>query len=253
LGDAVGRLGELAAREDVARLELDELGELLLPTEQLAAEAHLGDAKLLALVDVDGDLDALLVGRDRHLRRLDRELEIAAIEIERAQCFEVARELLARILVVLRIPGEPAGRGQPHLVEQLLLAVCPASDEADRRDARVRALLDRERDADAIALERRNRRRDLYAVLAAREVLALELLLGALEHGAIEDARLGQALVAQRLAQRVAIELLRSGDVDRRDRGALLDVHDEDVAFGPEPHGSIAPHVDLTHDSASTL
>src|SRR5690606_19000666 len=122
-----------------------------------------------------------------------------------------------------------------------LLAYCTASGEACRGTARVDVVFVRERDADAIALERRNRRRDLYAVLAAREVLALELLLGALEHGAIEDARLGQALVAQRLAQRVAIELLRSGDVDRRDRGALLDEHDEDVAFGLEPHVAKEP------------
>ena len=44
--------------------------------------------------------------------------------------------------------------------------------------------------------------------MAARDVLALQFLLGAIERRAVEDARLGDADVLQRLLQRVVVEFL---------------------------------------------
>jgi hypothetical protein len=63
----------------------------------------------------DGDEDLLAVGRDRDLRRLDVELEIAAVEVVGAQRLQVGGELLLRVLVVLGEPREPAGVRELHL------------------------------------------------------------------------------------------------------------------------------------------
>src|SRR5690606_23425365 len=232
LGNPLGRVGQLAAREHVAGLELHQRLEVVLAAEQLAAEADARHPVELALVDVDGDLDAVLLGRNGNLRRLDVELQVAAVEVERAQRLEVTGELLARVLVGLRVPREPGRRGEPHLVEQALGGERLVADEPDRGDSCRIAFLDRQRDADAVAFERSDRRRNADRVLAARQVLALDLLLGALEDRTVEDARLGQPLLAQHALERVGVELLGAADVDRRDRRALLDVDDEHVALG---------------------
>ena len=73
---------------------------------------------------------------------------------------------------------------------------------------------DREGDVDAVALLRRHRRHDLGAVEAARQVLALELLLGAVERAPVEEQAFGEAEVLQRLDQRVLVELLDADEVD---------------------------------------
>jgi hypothetical protein len=76
------------------------------------------------------------------------------------------------------------------------------------------AFFDGQRDADAIALERRDRRRDADRVSAARQVLALELLLAAFEQAAVEDATFREADVAHRALDRVLVELLGAGDIE---------------------------------------
>src|SRR6266545_700526 len=202
----------------------------------LAGEMNVGNRVARAFRDVDGDVDVLLVRRDRHLCRVDVELEIAAVLVVASQRLEVRLQLLLRVLVVLRVPGEPTRRRERHLVEQLLLAERLGTDDVDARDLRGFAFVDVEVDRDAVALLRRDRRRHLRRVLAARDVLALHLLLGALERGAVEDARLGEADVLQRLLQRVGVELLVAGDIDAADRRALLHDDDEHVTLALEPH-----------------
>ncbi len=75
------------------------------------------------------------------------------------------------------------------------------ADDVDLLDLGDVAFVDRESDADAVALQRRDGRRHLDGVVSLREVLALEFLLGPLEQGAVENARLGQTDFAQRLLQ----------------------------------------------------
>ncbi len=77
----------------------------------------------------------------------------------------------------------------------------------------------------------------LRRVVPAGNVLSLDLLLGAVERRAVEDARLGEADLLQRLLQRFGVEFLVADDVDLADRRALLDDDDEDaVVFHLEPH-----------------
>jgi hypothetical protein len=78
----------------------------------------------------------------------------------------------------------------------------PGADDADLADARRVALGHREGDVDAVALERRDGGHHLGAVQAARQVLALDLLLGAVDQRAVEGQALADAGVLQRLEQR---------------------------------------------------
>ena len=192
--------------------------------------------KRLALDDVDRDVDVLLVRRDRHLRRLDVELEVAAVLVEAAQRLEVGAELLLRVLVVLRVPGEPAGRRELHLRQELRFGERLVADDVDPGDLRRVALDDVEVDGDAVALLRRHGRRHLRGVPSARDVLSLHLLLGAVQRRAVEDLRLGEADVAQRLLERVGVEFLVAGDVHLADRRPLLDHDDQHAVVDLEPH-----------------
>ena len=106
-------------------------------------------------------------------------------------------------------------------------------DAADLGDL---ALGHRDADADAVPLERRHGGLHLRGVQPARQVLALDLELGVLEHRPVEDAAFGHADVAQHLAHRVGLELLHAGEIDRGDRRALLDVDHEDIALHLEAH-----------------
>jgi hypothetical protein len=84
-------LDDLLAREHVARLEGCQPAQLRLAHDEVAAELHLAQAVDRALGDGDGDVDLLAVGRDRDLGGLDVELEVAAVEVVRAQRLEVRR------------------------------------------------------------------------------------------------------------------------------------------------------------------
>ena len=156
---------------------------------------------------------------------------------------EVRGQLLARVLVVLRVPAEPARRRELHELEQLLLAERVVADDVDRPDLRHLALVDGEVHRDAVAVERRDRRRDRDAVAPGGEVLALDLLLGLVDQRLVVGATFGDPVVAQRLAHLVGGEFLHPDEVDLRDRRPLRDHHHQDVAFdlhadvGEEPGG----------------
>src|SRR5258708_5447161 len=200
IGDRLGGGGELLAREHVAGLELLQLLELFARHQELAGELHLGHGVLLAFREIDRDVDVAPVGRDRHLRRLDAEVEVAAVLVVRAQVLEVGRELFARIAVVLGVPGEPAGAAQHELVEQLALAKGVRADQVDAADLGDLALGHGDVDADAVALERRDGGLHLGGVQAARQILPLDLELGVIEQRTVEDAAFGHAELAQDLA-----------------------------------------------------
>jgi hypothetical protein len=187
-------------------LILHQLGQFLFRQQQLAGQLDRGDGVLLALGDVDGDVDVLLVRRNRNLGRLDIEFEIAAIEVVRAHGLEVPGKLLLGILVVLGVPGQPVRRAQDHQVEQVRFLEGAGADDVDLLDLGDLALYHGKIDADAIALQRRDGRRHLNRVVALRKVLALEFLLRALDHGAVEDARLGEADIAQALLEVFGLE-----------------------------------------------
>ena len=189
-----------------------------------------------ALGDGDRDVDLLAVGRDRDLRGIDVELEVAAVQVVRAQRLQVRGELLLGVLVVLGEPGEPARRGELDRAQQLLLGEVLGADDVDVGDLGDLALLDVEAQRHAVALERRDRGLHHRAVVAAAGVLALQLLFGAVEQRLVVDLRLRDARLLQAVLEVVLGEFLGAVDVDLRDRGALLHEDDEDVAVGLEAH-----------------
>ena len=198
---------------------------------------HVADRVARTLGDVDRDVDVFLVRRDRHLRRLDVELEVAAVLVEAAQRLEVGRELLLRVLVVLRVPGQPARRGQRHLA-----AAARFSVNALAPTMLMRAIFAASPSSIVKLSATRLRSCGVTVVCtfarveAARDVLALQLLLGAVERRAVEDARLGDADVLQRLLDRVGVEFLVADERERADRRPLLHDDDQHVALRLEAH-----------------
>jgi len=77
---------------------------------------------------------------------------------------------------------------------------------------------------------------DLGAVQAARQVLALELLLGAVGQGLVEGLALADAHVLERLGERLGIELLQADEAHVGDDGALFDDDDDRAAVDIDAH-----------------
>ena len=178
-----------------------------------------------SLGDVDGDVDILLVGADRHLRRIDVEVDVALIQIERAQCFQIGRQLLARVSVVARVPGQPARGGELEQVQQIVFLEGTGTDDANLANARNVALIHLKGQCNPVAFERGDRRADVDAILGAGQILTLELLLGTLDQRAVEGSGLGDAHLGQPGEQRVLLEFLEADEFDFGDGRSLVDQH----------------------------
>mmetsp|Transcript_13957 Transcript_13957/g.38069 ORF Transcript_13957/g.38069 Transcript_13957/m.38069 type:complete len:298 (-) Transcript_13957:2091-2984(-) len=205
--------------------------EVLLAAEVVALELDAGDGVGLPLADRDRNADALLVRRDRHLGGGDVELQIATVQVVAADRFQVGVELGARVAVGLGVPGQPAGRRLLQQAEQRALGEHLAPQDADLGDLGRLALGHVEADIDAVALDRGDGGRDLGAVEAAREVLALEFLLGTVGQRLVEGLALADADVLQRFGQGLGVELLEADEVDVGDDRALVDDDDDGIAL----------------------
>src|SRR3546814_3957223 len=76
---------------------------------------HLVD---LALGHAHGQEHVALVGADRDLGVVDAEVDVAAVEVVVVELFQVAGELLTRVLVVAAVPAEPVAlRSEEHTSE----------------------------------------------------------------------------------------------------------------------------------------
>ena len=71
----------------------------------VAGELDVADRVDLAFVDARGEVHLALVGADRDLGRVDVEVDVAAVQVVRVELFQIAGELLARVLVVLGVPA----------------------------------------------------------------------------------------------------------------------------------------------------
>ena len=154
----------------------------------------------------------------------------------RAQGFQVGGEFLLGILVVLGIPADPVGRAQLEQILQILFLESLGTDDVDLLDLRRIALFDLEVDRHAIAFERRDRRGDRHRILAARQVLALQFLLGLVQHAPVKSARDGKADVLQALDDLIFLELLHPDKVDLRDGRTFFDGNDHHVASDLDAH-----------------
>ena len=236
LGKGLGGLGDLVGVVRLAGADGDQRLELVLALQEVAFELDARDDEALALGHVDGDGDVLLVRRDGDLSGIHAELQVAALQIVRTQGFEVGVELRARIAVALGVPAQPAAR---VLVEQALeggFAEGLVADDADVLDARRLALGDGEGEVHPVAFYGRDGGDDFGAVEALVDVLALELLLGAVGQRLVVGAAIGQADVAHGLLEHVLVELARTGEVHVGDGRALLDDDHEHAAHGFQAH-----------------
>ena len=88
----VTALHDRLAREWLATAQMNQRKILVRLTYQITGEANVTDCVDSTLVDIDRDVDVLLVRRDRDLGRVDLEIDVAAVEIVRTQCLEIARQ-----------------------------------------------------------------------------------------------------------------------------------------------------------------
>jgi hypothetical protein len=105
----------------------------------------------------------------------------------------------------------------------------------------------------AIALDRRHGGDDLGAVEALVDVLALQLLLGAVGQALVVGTAFGESDLAQRRLQRLLVELARTDEIDVGHGGALLDDHHQHVDVHLEPHVLEQPQPEQRADRRSAL
>ena len=230
----LGGRGDHLARKHVALAHGDQRLQLLFGHDQVARDLHVGDAVDLAFLHVERDEDVVLLRRDRDLRRFDVHVRVAAIQVVRTQLLDVARELFARVTIVLLVPGQPVRRLQLEALEQVVVAERFVADDVDLPDLRTLAFDDVDRDLDAVAGDFLDLGFDLHRVLAAREVLVGEKALHFVERRLVERLAAREAHVAQRLLEVLGLDVLVAGDREALDRRAFEHGHHERAAVAAD-------------------
>jgi hypothetical protein len=215
-------------------LDQQQRAHVLFRHLEVARQLHFAHAVLLALVDVDGDVDVLLVRGDGHLGGADVHVDVAAVQVVGAQAFEVAGQLLAGVLVVVLEERQPVGGLQFEQVDQVLVGEHGVADHVDVLDGGDRAFVDGDLQRHAVARLGNHFGFDLGRVAALGHVLALQLVAHAFEGGALEDFALGQTRLVQALEQIFGGDGLVALDLDAGDGGALDHGDDQHVAIATE-------------------
>ena len=187
-------------------------------------------------MNVHGQTDILLVRRDGNLGGLHTEFQIASLQIVGAQRLQVGIELVASVAVGLGVPAHPVAC---VLVEQVLerrFLEGLVAHNVDFVDLGRLTFGDGEGQVHSVALDRRHRGHHFSAIQAAVDVLALELLLGAISQCLVERTAIGQAHVTHGLEQSVLVELLGAGKVHLGNGGTLFHNHHQHIAIGFEAH-----------------
>ena len=190
---------------------------------------------LLTLGHIDRDVDTLLVRGNDNLGRVDTELEVTTRQIVGTQGLDIRIQLGARILVGLGVPTEPATGVKVEQVAQCRFAEDLVADNTDLLDLGPVTLANGKVQIDPVTFDRRHGGHDVGGIQAAVDVLALELLLGPVQHRAIERAAIGQPDVAQGVTQHILVELLVATELDLGNRGAFLDDHHQHISAHLDP------------------
>src|SRR5690606_13320332 len=230
-GDRVRRLLDLAPREDFAGLDRHQLAQVLVGEDQVTGQLDVGDRIHLAFLDAGHDEHPALVGAHRDLGGIDAEIDVAAVEIVGGQAFQVARHLLARILVVLRIPGCPVAGVGLEFGGDLLVLEGFVADDVEVLDPGRLAFDDVDRHFHAVSVEIDHRGLHRHVVLAAVVVLAGQFLLHRVELEAIEGLAFHQADALEAVAQVFFLEILVAAYGDLGNGRALDQGHHQDVAL----------------------
>ncbi len=183
--------------EGLPRLHQQQFLELRLRHDERACQLHFGHLEHLAFFEVHGDEDVVLLGSDGHLGGIDLEVGVAAIHVVVAQLLEVALQGLARVAVVLLVPGLPVRRLQLERIQHFLLFESAIADEVDLADLRALAFLDLDLDLHPVAGLLLNLRIHAHGVFSAAVVLVCQVLGDIFEHRAVKRLAGGKADIAQ--------------------------------------------------------
>ena len=234
--DQVTGVGHQLLAEHLAFLQHQQGGQLAFIHHQVAGQLDVVDAELVALGHVDGDQHPLPVRGDRHLGGFDREVDIAAIQVIGTQTFQITGQTLAGILVVA-LDERPEVRGtELEVLQQLFVTEHGVADHVDVADARGLAFVNLDVQRHPVTRQRHHLGADVGAVAALGDVLALQLPGDRLQRGALEHLALRQARLGEALAQVLLLDLLVTVQIDARDAGALGHHHHQLVAVAAELH-----------------
>ena len=231
LSQVVLRGHHLLPREELIRGRGDRIVERLLIEHELASELEFADGVLLALLHVDGDVDVLLVRRDRHLGGGHLELEVTAIEVPGSQGLEIGVELGLGVLIGGRQDGPGGWDTEFDLIQQGVVIEHLVADDVDMLDQCDGAFGDIDVDLDAVLVELLDLGTDAHTVLALTVVDLLELAGELLEQGVVEYPAFYDTDVRQCFLEHIVGQVIVAFEVDLGDRWTLLHLYDQRIAF----------------------
>ena len=197
IADFFGGLGQAITREHFARLDGDELFQLGFRHQHLPRQLDVRHLVLRPFGHVDGDIDALFIRRNRHLIGINIKFQITAVEVKRAQGFDIPAQARFGILVIFAVPGQPTRRGRGELFQQFLFLERLVANNADLLDFGAIPFDHIKLHRNPVALQRRERGFYFDCVFSAIEILTLQFLLGLVQQSPVEYATLCQACLFQ--------------------------------------------------------
>jgi hypothetical protein len=227
-------IGDRFARKRIARMNQQQFAHLRLGNHEGAGQFDLGDLENRALVDVHRDEHVVFFRRDRDLSRFDLKVRVAAVHVIRANLLQIALQGLARVAIVLFVPGQQIRRLQLEAAENVLFLEGRIADEVDHADFGALAFLDVDDDLDLVAGQIGDFGVDAHCVFAAAEVLIGQILFDLIEHRAIEDLAVGEPDVAQALLQIFGLDVFVALDLELRDRRPLDHDDEQRVAVAAQ-------------------
>ena len=99
--DIFHALLDFPARENFCRLDDDQAAQRTLIDDQVTGNLHLVHAVDFTFDHVGGDVDVFLFRANRHLAGFHAEVHVTAVEVIRAQLFNVTGQFFPRILAFL--------------------------------------------------------------------------------------------------------------------------------------------------------
>ena len=236
IADASRRLRDQLAGKFRVLNDGDEIEEFLFGHDESALKVYVTNEVAATFGDVDGDVDVLLVGRDRYLSRVDVEVDESVVEIEGTQCFEIGCKLRFGISIRARDEGEEPRRVELEIIQQFIIVERDIPYDVDLPNLRDVAFRDLELDSDTVAFEGCHRTGDLRAVPACREIRTMQFLFHLIECRAVEDAPLGESHLLEARQEVLRLEFFIADEFDAAYGRPLDHRHDECVAIAFKTH-----------------
>ncbi len=185
------------AREHLTFFCQQQRLDLFLRNLEITAQLDVAHGIALAFVDVHGDIDVLLVWRYGYLGRGDIHVDVTAIQVIRAQAFQVTGELFTRVLVVVAEERQPVCGLQLEQIHQIFVREDRIAHDIDVLDRRHRAFVDLDLQRHPITRLRNDLGFDGRRIAPLGNVLALQFITYTLERGLLKDFPFGQTGLLQ--------------------------------------------------------